>query len=75
MAKVLVSAFGLDIQKGYIFNDVFVNNWAKDYISTLYMNGITVGSNGKFMPNEPVSRVQYATFLSERYIKTKYRNQ
>ncbi|MFJ7734334.1 S-layer homology domain-containing protein [Lysinibacillus sp. NPDC097231] len=64
MAKVLVNAFGLDIQKGYIFKDVYENNWAKDYITTLYMHGITVGDgNGKFNPNAAVSRADYSVFL------------
>lgn len=63
MAKVLVNAFGLDIQKGYIFSDVDEDNWAKDYISTLYMHGITTGSNGRYMPDQPVSRAHYSTFL------------
>lgn len=63
MAKVLVNAFDLKIEKGYIFSDVGEKHWAKDYISSLYMSGITVGSDGKFMPNAPVSRAHYAAFL------------
>lgn len=63
MAKVMVKAFDLDIHKGYIFSDISADHWAKDYISSLYINGITVGSNGKYMPNDPVSRAHYATFL------------
>lgn len=63
MAKVLVNAFELKIEKGYIFSDVGADNWAKDYISTLYVHGITVGSNGLYKPNDPVSRAHYAAFL------------
>lgn len=63
MAKVLVYAFDLEIQKGAIFSDIDADNWAKDFISTLYVNGITTGSNGKYMPNEAVSRAHYSAFL------------
>lgn len=63
MAKVLVNAFHLEIQKGYIFEDVYEDNWAKDYIATLFVYGIAKGSNGKYMPNQNVTRAQYATFL------------
>lgn len=63
MAKVLVNAFKLDNHKGNFFTDVSKDHWAKDYISSLYMSGITVGSNGKYLPNDPVSRAHYAAFL------------
>lgn len=63
MAKVLVNAFELEIQPGYIFTDIGADNWAKDYISTLYMNGITTGSNGEYMPSKAVSRAHYSAFL------------
>ena len=63
MAKVLVNAFGLKVKTGYIFTDIGADHWAKDYIATLYLHGITTGSNGKFMPNAPVSRAHYAAFL------------
>lgn len=63
MAKVIVGAFNIDIHKGYIFDDVGESHWAKDYISSVYMSGITVGSNGKFLPSDSVSRAHYAAFL------------
>ena len=63
MAKVLVKAFDLELERGYIFTDVGADNWASDYIATLYTHGITTGSNGKFMPNNTVSRAHYAAFL------------
>ncbi|MEK5068045.1 S-layer homology domain-containing protein [Sporosarcina sp. FSL K6-1508] len=63
MAKVIVEAFNLDIHKGYIFDDVSESHWAKDYISSLYMSGITTGSNGKYLPSDSVSRAHYAMFL------------
>lgn len=63
MAKVMVEAFDLVIHEGYIFSDVGESHWAKDYISSLYMSGITIGSDGKFMPSDSVSRAHYAAFL------------
>ena len=63
MSKVLVNAFGLKVEKGYIFEDIAENHWYKDYVATLYVNGITAGSKGKYMPNQTVTRAQYATFL------------
>lgn len=63
MAKVLYYAFNLESHKGYIFSDVTEKNWAKDYIASLYVSGITTGSNGLFRPNGTVSRAEYATFL------------
>lgn len=64
MAKVLVDAFDLELEKGTAFDDVSAKHWAKDYIATIYANGITVGdNNGDFNPEEPVTRAQYAAFL------------
>lgn len=63
MSKVLVKAFDLKLEKGYIFTDINEGHWYKDYVATLYANGITAGSNGKFMPNDSVTRAQYSAFL------------
>lgn len=63
MAKILHIAFNLKTYTGFIFNDVFATDWATDHITTLYMNGITTGDNGKYKPYEPVTRAHYAVFL------------
>ncbi len=63
IAKVMAIAFDLEMHKGFIFDDVSKDHWAKDYIASLYMSGITVGSDGKFMPQDSVSRAHYAAFL------------
>lgn len=45
------------MQEGYIFSDVGASHWAKDYIASLYMSGLTVGSGGgKYAPQDTVSR-------------------
>ncbi len=64
MAKVLTNAFDLELYKGNVFSDVGESHWAKDYVSTLYKSGITVGSNGRYLPNDYVSRAHYAVFLN-----------
>ncbi|MEC1179874.1 S-layer homology domain-containing protein [Metasolibacillus meyeri] len=38
-------------------------HWAKDYIATLAEHGITLGDNGHFKPNEPVTRAQFVAFM------------
>ncbi len=64
MAKMLVQAFHLQprTNKGD-FTDVAKDHWAKDYINILASHGITTGDNGKFKPNEPVTRAHMAVFL------------
>lgn len=64
LAKILVNAFKLELQPANVlsFSDTD-NHWAKDYINILSSNGITVGSQGRFNPNDQVSRMHYATFM------------
>lgn len=63
MAKVLTIAFDLKVKAEYDFPDVSDKHWAKDYIRALYSNGITTGSEGKFKPEDRVTRAQYSVFL------------
>ncbi len=64
MAKILVNTFDLKMKgKRMDFSDVKSSNVFYDYIQILASNGITIGSNGKFMPNEPVTRQHFSIFL------------
>ncbi|ENL4423699.1 MULTISPECIES: S-layer homology domain-containing protein [Bacillus cereus group] len=64
MAQVLKQAFQLEVKTEHTFSDVPVTSWAKDAISALQSNGITIGTgNGKFEPDMIVKREQYAQFL------------
>lgn len=63
MAKVLTNAFHLKVKADYSFPDVPEDSWSSPYIKALYSNGITTGNNGKFLPNDHVTRTQYAVFL------------
>ncbi|WP_161946644.1 S-layer homology domain-containing protein [Ureibacillus xyleni] len=64
LAKILVNAYKLELQPLNLmtFTDTD-NHWAKDYINILSSNGITTGAQGRFNPNEQVSRMHYATFM------------
>lgn len=65
MAKILVNAF--DLQMNGVaneFSDVSQSDWSYEYVQILASNGITIGSNGKFLPNAPVTREHFALFLA-----------
>lgn len=64
MAKILVNTFDLKMKgKRIDFLDVKSSNVFYDYIQILASNGITIGSHGKFMPNDPVTRQHFSIFL------------
>ena len=64
LAKILVNAFKLDLvpTNVHTFSDMN-GSWATPYVNILASNNVTTGSNGKFMPNQTVSRQHYATFM------------
>ena len=63
MAKVLVLAFKLTSSNKDTFEDVPKTHWAHESIAILAGNGITIGDNGNFRPNDPVTRAEFVTFL------------
>ncbi|MBB5149073.1 MULTISPECIES: N-acetylmuramoyl-L-alanine amidase [Ureibacillus] len=80
MAKVLATAFQLDVEKyanlTVPFKDISPKHPYYKYISAIYYNGITKGSpSGKervFMPESSVTRGQFASFIA-RAKEEKYR--
>ncbi|MCL1699726.1 S-layer homology domain-containing protein [Lysinibacillus sp. Bpr_S20] len=65
LAKILVNAFDLHlVGEPVAFKDVQATNEFNPYIQILASHNITTGSNGNFMPNQPVSRQHFAVFLS-----------
>lgn len=65
LAKILVNTFHLEMQGAERnFNDVSPLNESYRYIQILASHGITTGSNGSFMPSQPVTRQHFALFLS-----------
>ncbi|WP_341299381.1 Ig-like domain-containing protein [Lysinibacillus sp. FSL H8-0500] len=63
LAKVLVLAFGYESDGNSTFQDVPNTHWAHNYIAALEQQGIALGDQGKFKPNAPVTRAEFATFL------------
>lgn len=63
MAKILAVAFDLEVKANYDFPDVPVSHPANKYVRALYSNGITKGDNGKFLPNDSLTRGHYSAFM------------
>lgn len=63
MAKILTIAFRLEVKANYDFPDVPASHPENKYVRALYSNGITKGDNGKFLPNNSVTRGHYAAFM------------
>lgn len=66
-AKILVEAFELDGVQGSTpsFPDVSSADWFYGYVVTAFQSGLVAGyDNGKFGPNDPVTRAQIAKMLS-----------
>ena len=64
LAKVLVGVLGLTPEGTASFSDVASTHWSTGYIAVLEREGIALGDNGKYGPNDPVTRAQFVTFLS-----------
>lgn len=62
MALILEHTFNLTFLKEHPLTDV--SPLYTEAVSALYEAGITTGNNGKFNENEPVSRQNYAVFMS-----------
>jgi hypothetical protein len=57
------------------FNDISESYWARDFIAELAKRGIMTGfPDGKFHPNEPVTRAQFAAILASVFKNSKVRN-
>ncbi|MBX0316844.1 S8 family peptidase [Planococcus glaciei] len=67
MAKVLVETFNLEAEGSHPFPDVSSSHWANNYINVLYQAGITTGSQGKFRPEDEVTRAEFAVFMSRAF--------
>ncbi|WP_170949529.1 S-layer homology domain-containing protein [Ureibacillus acetophenoni] len=64
LAKILVNTFKLEMNgNGISFKDVKSSDIFYNDIQILASNRITVGSNGNYMPNDPVTREQFSAFL------------
>ncbi len=65
-AKMLAGALELDISAsaGSNFADVASSDWYSPYVDAAYEAGIVEGYDGRFRPNETVTREQMAAILS-----------
>lgn len=63
MAKALVVAFNLQGAVDAKFPDMPKSHHAFNYVSILFGNEITLGNNGKFLPDRPLTRAHYAVFM------------
>ncbi|WP_017726203.1 S-layer homology domain-containing protein [Halalkalibacterium ligniniphilum] len=68
-AKILAEELQLSAPASYRLQaaDVDQGHWAHDYFRALAANGIMTGSNGKYHPNDPVTRAQMAALLNRAY--------
>jgi len=63
MAKIVALAIKLKPAGESAFRDVPTAHWGSAYIAALAENGIVLGDNGKFRPDEPVTRAEIAAML------------
>lgn len=64
------SAVSTSASTSSLFTDVKSGYWGEKYIYQLAAQGIVVGSNGKFKPNDPVSQ-QEAVTMAIRFLNQK----
>lgn len=63
MAKIVVLALKVEPSGTSTFQDVPLAHWSYAYIAALEELGIVQGDNGKFNPNEPVTRAEFVAML------------
>ncbi|QUG40765.1 N-acetylmuramoyl-L-alanine amidase [Psychrobacillus sp. INOP01] len=68
MSIALVKTFKLNLtefaNKPIVFSDINNNDEIAKYIKAIYYNGITQGSDNKYMPNSGVTRRQFSLFVA-----------
>jgi uncharacterized repeat protein (TIGR02543 family) len=63
MAKIVALALGIEPGETGTFQDVPPTHWGYAYIASLAELEIVVGDNGKFKPDEPVTRAQFVAMM------------
>lgn len=69
-SKMISAMLGLKEGNNHEFSDVAANSWYKPYVSMTAEAGIVLGSDGKFMPEENITR-QDAAVMLHRVLKYK----
>jgi len=63
LAKVVTLALKIELGGSSTFQDVPPTHWSYAYIAALAELEIVLGDNGKFKPDEPVTRAQFVAIL------------
>ncbi len=63
--KLMYDGRQIDINILYQYNDVEKNNWSTAAIAYLSQQGITQGFDGKFRPNDKITRAEFAKIVYE----------
>ncbi|ANY70540.1 hypothetical protein BBD42_03580 [Paenibacillus sp. BIHB 4019] len=63
MAKIVALALKIELGGTSPFQDVPSTHWSYAYVAALAELGIILGDNGKFNPDEPVTRVQFVAIM------------
>lgn len=64
MANTLMKAFKLTGSTNLNFTDIPTHHHAYQAVQALAANNITVGNNGRFNPNQTLTRAQFSSFLT-----------
>ncbi|MGF7050177.1 hypothetical protein J2T13_004702 [Paenibacillus sp. DS2015] len=63
MAKIVALALKVELGGISTFQDVPSTHWSYAYIAALAKIEIVLGDNGKFNPDEPVTRAQFVAMM------------
>ncbi|MBW7452783.1 S-layer homology domain-containing protein [Paenibacillus sepulcri] len=66
VAALMARALQLDVSstpKGISFSDVSADSWGAKYINALSKIGVFIGSDGKFRPNDYLTKEEFAVIL------------
>ncbi|WP_149466396.1 S-layer homology domain-containing protein [Paenibacillus antarcticus] len=63
MAKIVALALKIELGGTSTFQDVPSTHWSHAYITALAELEIVLGDNGKFNPNEPVTRAEFVAMI------------
>ena len=63
-AKILVNAIGINVSDyNGEFEDVKASDWYAPFVSAAVKNGIILGADGRFMPNQNITRQDMAVMI------------
>ncbi len=63
LAKIIVIAFDFELGDESNFEDLSKNHWSYQYVAGLEKLGIVQGDNGKFNPQDSITRAQFVAIL------------